>query len=259
MSESLQTKRKDKICNICLKDKALTNENLSWDHVPPKGGIDLSTMKARRYDVDISVDRTIIQNGLKFRTLCSDCNSKLGSFYDIAFNSFLIDVKKYLLSKIVQFPYVESYPTLLIKGLLAHILATKTQECCSKIDQETRKFIFNSEAILSPDIHVYYWLFPFNCTIIREEEMYFNPYSGEKLHITMLKTFPIAFAVTYKSVLSYPHVIELTKLNQNDEEQKSKLIIPKQLYALDFPESLVREMPRLVKSEPSNIFASPKN
>ena len=114
-------------CNICRRE-----ELLSYDHVPPKGGIDLSIVEQETILERVTVEQgkrkySISQNGVKFRTICRKCNSILGEKYDTVLNDFAIGVGKFLKSTIDLPPIVhyETRPTALIRALLGHLLATK--------------------------------------------------------------------------------------------------------------------------------------
>ena len=75
--------KRDKIdfCNICGK-----YENLTWDHVPPKCCNNMYPIKVNSWWEGIPEDTNYeknYQNGIRYRSLCSECNSKLGAKYDI--------------------------------------------------------------------------------------------------------------------------------------------------------------------------------
>ena len=78
-------------CNICG-----TRGQLTWDHVPPKGGVDLQLVEIERatavFTSSLGMEKPeISQNGLKFRTLCATCNNKrLGAKFDPALNSLAL-------------------------------------------------------------------------------------------------------------------------------------------------------------------------
>ena len=89
-------REKRSICNLCRKEK-----DLSWDHIPPKGGIELSTVKMETIFALIAGDRDKpkireSQNGMKYRTICSECNAYLGAEFDIIINDFALSVGRYL-------------------------------------------------------------------------------------------------------------------------------------------------------------------
>jgi len=74
-------KKNESICNIFLYQK-----QLSEDHVPPKAIFNNGRTQAdyfiKTYDKDniIQTPSKFIQNGLKLKTICRDCNSKLGEY-----------------------------------------------------------------------------------------------------------------------------------------------------------------------------------
>lgn len=73
-------------CNICGKYGRLT-----WDHVPPKACDNYDLVKyGTFFDIqDEDPFYSISQNGIKYRSICSNCNNKLlGSNYDIELINF---------------------------------------------------------------------------------------------------------------------------------------------------------------------------
>src|SRR5262245_45391566 len=74
----------DGICNICQSRARLT-----FDHVPPAGcdnreDVTVNSMHSVLSGVMKQNKPTIIQSGLKYRTVCKRCNEFLGSRYDPA-------------------------------------------------------------------------------------------------------------------------------------------------------------------------------
>jgi len=74
----VRVKREKKgVCNICLNPG-----DLKWDHVPPQGGVDVApldqyTIIERLAGCSNNPNRILSQNGVKYRTLCQNCNSNL--------------------------------------------------------------------------------------------------------------------------------------------------------------------------------------
>ncbi len=80
------------ICSICLRESIL-----SEDHIPPKSCGNHFDTYYKRFSVDYLVEhnkesRKILplhsQNGIKFITICSKCNSELGAKYDPELTKF---------------------------------------------------------------------------------------------------------------------------------------------------------------------------
>ncbi|MHA1170293.1 MAG: hypothetical protein ACTSRU_20900, partial [Candidatus Hodarchaeales archaeon] len=117
------------ICKICLQEK-----ELSEDHVPPQGGIVIEPIEIRNaFDsvlkANLGRDYYISQNGVKFKTICKECNSKLGRLYDKDLNEFSIGVGRYISSSL-KTPEVIRYrtkPNSIIRAILGHLLAVKSE------------------------------------------------------------------------------------------------------------------------------------
>jgi hypothetical protein len=83
------------ISNICGEEGELTE-----DHTPPKGSVRITQVKMNHIVEILAVEppgskARVSQNGVKYRTLCSRCNTVLlGSNYDLEFNSFVGKVAK---------------------------------------------------------------------------------------------------------------------------------------------------------------------
>ncbi|MBU0906420.1 MAG: hypothetical protein KKF57_14595 [Firmicutes bacterium] len=120
-------KQKISICNICLKE-----DRLSWDHVPPKGGIKLSAVEQEplmQYLTGNYDERKYIisQNGVKYRTLCPKCNAYLGSNYDISMNKFTLEVGQLLKSKVIlpSTINISTKPAHLVRSICGHLFLIK--------------------------------------------------------------------------------------------------------------------------------------
>lgn len=193
-----KTKReKYSICNLCRKKK-----DLSWDHVPPKGGIELSAVRMETIfqlmtgDKDKPKPRES-QNGMKFRTICSDCNSLLGTEYDPTMNDFAISVGRYLNSQL-QFPGSINHrvkPQRLMKALLGHLIAAKVDIENTSFDRQAREYVLDIDAPLPANINIFYWVFPHECSIAIRDFAMFTPRGtfDQPAIFQTLKYFPVAY------------------------------------------------------------------
>ena len=87
-------------CNICGNLSTLT-----WDHVPPKNSFNCFPIKYNPLLIvqakDEIVKEATSQNGVKFRTICSQCNNELlGKEYDPAMKQYSEFLRKYLIEEI---------------------------------------------------------------------------------------------------------------------------------------------------------------
>lgn len=189
-------KKKIDICNIC---GSMTE--LSWDHVPPKGAIMYSDVKIsslyHRFSLDEYPEK-ISQNGTKYRTICSKCNSMLGKKYDSRFVIFI----KESIDKIVKLDEkkmseVEINPARLIKSLFGHLLAAQLEYPNSKIDKKMRNYLLK-DMYDDNNLNIYCWFYPFaNNQVIRE--MTITKIQENRTYIfSCLKLYPLAFIVTGK-------------------------------------------------------------
>ncbi|MDD4681523.1 MAG: hypothetical protein PHP79_11725 [Clostridia bacterium] len=254
-----KTSRTDNICNICGKKEV---PFLSWDHVPPKGGIDLSAIEIRNYTDLSSIsakERDISQNGLKFRTICKTCNTKLGTRYDVAFNKLMLDISHRVTSCLIlpsPFFKVKTYPTRIIKSVLGHILASKAADCQTNIDNISRNYLFNENAILPKDIRVYYWFYPYDCTIIRNDVLTMSSKTRQIAHYSVLKSFPLGFAVVSQAEFN-DSFSNLTEQNTNDINKEVDIPINIScLFDWDLPERLKSDEIRLFSKDSTALFAS---
>ncbi len=249
------------ICNICLKEA-----NLSWDHVPPKGGIEVKSVEMEsilsKLNKEGSQNIKISQNGVKYRTICKECNQKLGSKYDITLNKFSITVGKYLKSNLVlpKIIYHKTKPTILVKAILGHLLTAKSEIDEVKFDKIFRKIIFDDNEFIPNEINIFYWIYPYEQSVVIRDSMMpskrgkFNNYS----FFHSLKYFPIAYLVS--DLATYESLPELTQhctKNLNDE-----IDIPIYLNRVEHPDwpEIVDEQNIFCggKSMESSILARPK-
>lgn len=192
--------KRDK-CNICLSESELT-----WDHIPPKSGINLTEVEQKsilQHLTDNSNTKFVLsQNGVKFRTICSACNNALlGSRYDIALNSFSNNLGNYLKNSF-KLPQVFTFnvqPGLIIKSVIGHLLAAKGELEHTTVDEYFREFFLDDNLITLSKYKVFYWVYPYNSIkIIRDVAMprVRGNFNSEFAMFSTLRYFPIAYLIT---------------------------------------------------------------
>lgn len=188
-------------CNICEQVGPL-----SWDHIPPQGGIELqpveidrvvgtfcSTLKLSK--VETSAD------GLKYRNICSACNSFLGTKYDPVLNDFAISLGRFLQTKLElpRIVHLETRPAALARAVLAHLLAARLSEKDAFFDPLIRKLVVDDDCSLPSDPTVFYWVHPFAQQIVMRDclmpKVRGHAESGFQ-QFGVLKYFPIGFLVS---------------------------------------------------------------
>lgn len=254
----IKLKRADNVCNICKQTK-----ELSWDHIPPKGGIDLSDMwiqsRTQSYLTDDQPKMTVSQNGLKYRTICRDCNSGLAR-YDLAFKELLLDVKM-IMKSVLILPNpirISTYPVRIAKCILGHLLAAKTADCFNVYDEEIRTYLSNDNAKLPNNIRIFFWYYPYNCTIITTDVYELNILDQSTRFYSVLKSFPLAFAVAFDNSHMHNANELIININDNYDTKREILFSPYAVNNWDFPEKLGDNKVHLVAKDNTNILATPK-
>lgn len=233
-----KTVRDDCICNLCQKKVA----KLSEDHVPPKGWMTPRHVTIESYPEGSAEDiyrLSTSHNGLKFRTLCSECNNLLGARYDKALKDFTVNVTNVIQSPLNvfnSFP-VETQPALVAKAVLGHILAAKTGECGTPVDEKMRRYVLGKDLKLSSQIKVYYWYFPYDTAIISLDKIVYDIFEGGHAYFSVLKYYPIAFLMMYESSMANKSICELTTYIKKDEYAKVRIPFKLNDIPATFPES----------------------
>lgn len=222
-------------CNICASDKPL-----SWDHVPPKGSIELAHMEMETLLQVFTGDPkkrylSESQNGVKYRSICRECNELLGHTYDPIIREFACSVGRYIRTNL-QFPPVihhRTRPTALMRGILGHLLASKADFDEVLTDVQIRSFFFDVRKTIPNEIHIYYWLYPYSqIVIIRDFVMpAVRGNFGEFGFFHVLKYFPIAYLISDKP--KYENLFELSRYRHLPLEEE--IDIPIQLDRIEHP------------------------
>jgi len=217
--------KKDDFCNICQNQA-----KLSADHVPPKACPPAKNRFISKLLYEIVGDRSfrprISQSGVQYKTICSSCNNDLGQRYDWALGEFTQRIESFVESSIVlpdSFE-VECYPNAIIRSVLGHLLAAKTETDEVVIDSIIRPTIRDQSLPIHKDIHVFYWVYPYEKTIILRD--FAMPAIRGRLNtvgfFNMIKFYPIAFLITHQLV-KYEGLPSLHQFNSLPASDKAYL------------------------------------
>lgn len=214
-------------CNICQRENSL-----SWDHVPPKGGIELGKVEMETVFGIMAGDRENpklkeSQNGVKYRTICKECNELLGLNYDPILNNFALSVGSYL-STSISLPDSVSHkvkPQRLFKSLLGHLVAAKVDIENTAFDSLAREYVLDKEAKLPDDINIFYWVYPYECSVLIRDFAMFTPRGTfkEPAVFQTLKYYPVAYLISNKA--DYANLDALSQFRECslDEEVEIKI------------------------------------
>lgn len=199
-------------CNICRNEVSL-----SWDHIPPRGSLKLAAVEMGSLMQVFSGTTearkgAISQNGLKFRTICQECNSKIGTLFDPTLNELSQSVTKVAQSKLYlpKIVAIKTSPQRLIRGVLSHLLAAKISTDEVQFDSDLRQCIFDLSRPIPSDVHIFYWLYPYQYTIIIRDALIPAVRGSFKTFALshVLKSLPIGYLISNTS--RYEGLPELT-------------------------------------------------
>jgi len=156
-------------CNICKSPSTLT-----WDHIPPKGGIELLPVQLDNFfcklkgtsATEARMGRS--PDGVKYRTICQDCNSFLGAEFDKVINKFNSDITELVSSQLImpETITVKTYPLRMMKGLIGHLLAARIDFWDEQFENELRDFVLNTHNTCLDNIFIAYFVRPHISTVI---------------------------------------------------------------------------------------------
>jgi len=193
--------KKDGFCNICEQEK-----DLSMDHVPPKVCPSAKNTVISKLFYQMTNNRAfrprISQNGITFKTLCNACNNSLGTRYDQCLGDFSRTIESSIESNLIlpsSFE-MECRPNAIMRSVLGHLLAAKTETDEVIIDKLIRPCILDPSLPIHDDIHIFYWIYPYEKTIIFRD--FGMPAVRGQFNkpgfFNMIKFYPIAFLITHQ-------------------------------------------------------------
>jgi hypothetical protein len=194
-------KEDGQLCNICLQPKPLT-----WDHVPPQGCVNAKGVMITNWLPELTSQKErplLSQNGVKFRTICRDCNS-LMSGGDKALINLSYKVREALESpiKLHRTLTCRTDINLIMRSIIGHLLATKSGVDESVFDEQARKYVLDHSLPIPEEVHIFFWLYPYKEIRINRDLFLpkvrgpFRMFTEEVGCFHVLKFYPFAFLVT---------------------------------------------------------------
>ncbi|WP_096186853.1 hypothetical protein [Evansella halocellulosilytica] len=246
------------ICNICLEKKPL-----SWDHVPPKNAVNITETEI--YEIQEVLVKGIegtkphfSQNGLKFRTICSQCNSILGTEYDQEFGDLAKNVTNLMKSSLFlpESLTVTVNPYKVSKAIIGHLLSAKTHTDNNLIEKKLRSYFLSRDQESLDGLYIHYWVYPYNDTKILHD-FWLKDIGDDSMSInggSILKFFPLAFMIHDKS--EYANLEEITSKIVSKEDTCQLPIFVRQNRGNDWPEAIKNKKVMLVGQGFNNsVFA----
>lgn len=205
--------------------------------MPPKGGYTITEVEQEsifQYLTDGKKQKyQISQNGVKYRSICGDCNNRLlGSKFDPELNEFAVDIAT-LIKTNLYLPYsiirVKAKPALLCKAIVGHMLSATGYYGVSKIDERFRAYFLNDLVVRPVGFKVFYWIYPYSSIrILRDVGMPQHRGCWEDFRkgmgmFSILKYFPVGFIVS--NIESYEGLEDLTRYCGDDLQDEASIPI----------------------------------
>ena len=116
--------KRDKIdyCNICGQKKQLT-----WDHVPPKSSLLQADVIANTVFEGLPTEYSYMkhyQSGIKYRTICQDCNNVVLSRNDESYKAFMKSVADAIAKPEI---IITAKINKILRAVCGHILAMRQE------------------------------------------------------------------------------------------------------------------------------------
>ena len=210
-------------CPICGKTKEPT-----WDHIPPKccnnyGDVSFFTYTPEYVAKSLGYipKNKSYQNGLKFKFVCRECNSKIGAYYD----NEIKKIYEYILNVIKgDIVCTSGYIDKVALGIISHMLASS---CYTnyKCDEDARNFINNPhknmvEFANKYSLFISFYPYKDNIVVARDfskNGIHDSDFPNEMMSI--LYFYPLAFILTNKQKSN-----KMTDLLEVVMKRESKII-----------------------------------
>jgi len=200
---------KNGYCAICNQYGKLT-----YDHIPPKS---CGNESITRINFPHNNKQTENANrGLRFRTICADCNNRRLGILDDNFNKTVKEYRSYVESKLIFNGKVrfDGDINLIKRFIIGHILAGYDLPISSETPhfQETSEYrkkllqYFNNDNSALPDtVKIHYWVHNYNNIVFSPAFLYIANLIDEKSIVTcsLLKFYPFGFLIVDYGTTTY--------------------------------------------------------
>jgi hypothetical protein len=173
---------------------------LTENHIPPQAVGNFDHWNAQSYLTVSAADRELFygrrfNGGLRFKTLCAECNNGLGGKEDKAIINFFERVRKLLNSRVILLSrmQVPARPN----QILAHLVSANESGVPSAFDVEARELFFGKKSLSLSSWNLFYWIYLCPNLFLMRNAYYtvWHP-TVTVTPIQVLKFFPLAFMFT---------------------------------------------------------------
>ncbi len=204
-------------------------EKLTDDHVPPEGAGNFYRWRGLSYMTRISgndenIGSRRFPSGIRFKTLCADCNNCLGGREDKALVDFYDCVRKIVESPLLLTPVmrIPAKPNLIIRSLFAHMAAANESGRPSFFDDEARAIFRNKKSLRLSSWNLFYWIY-LGKDLFLARSLFQTVWSPilEVQEMFILKMYPLAFLFIKKPI--FYGAANLMKFVQSRDEIEAEI------------------------------------
>jgi hypothetical protein len=218
-------------CALCR-----TYANLTEDHIPPEAVGNSGNWIARSYLANAAGDKELLfgrefRGGIRFRTLCAECNNGLGGREDKALADFFERVLKRVDSPLIlnQIMRIPAKPNLIYRALMAHIIAANDSGVPNGFDAEGRNIFFGKQSLGLSTWNLFYWIYTGSSIFLMRNAYYATWNPVEVIPIQVLKCYPLAFMFAQKPWFGgLPNLLQFVRIKDDEEVE-----LPILMYARD--------------------------
>jgi hypothetical protein len=136
------------------------------------------------------------RGGVRFRTLCADCNNGLGGKEDKALIDFSQRIRRLVESPIRMAPWatISAKPNLIYRGLLAHLVSANDRGIRTRFDIDARRLFFRKLPLGLSPWSLFYWVYG-GASLFLMRNAHYAIWSPRVKVVTMqiIKIYPLAF------------------------------------------------------------------
>lgn len=191
-------------CGICGVPSKLTD-----DHIPPKGAVRISQMEMLHLVAALTADpptkkNRISQNGVKFRTICAECNNvRLGRDTDPDLVSLTQQVAAILRSPLTlpRSLGLRIRPQRVLRAVVGHVLAYGVNRVpAGPFEDALAAYFLDTSMAIPKSFDCFYWLYPYNDQLVVRDAIRMDTRlpEDENILFKLLKFYPVAFLLTWK-------------------------------------------------------------
>ena len=192
---------------------------LSWDHVPPKGSVSVTKTEQVHLTEIMGINPMPVKgvkstNGSKFKTICSNCNSKYLGQNDGEVAGVYKHLTKLVSHHFTHLSNPHNHVTVpfnaisFCRAMIGHVLSATTDEECKREPIESpyftplQNFVMGDDTAIDNTHDIYCWFYPHRHHL--SAKMFAFKNKENTCAISVLSFYPLAFSLTEKGKGIYP-------------------------------------------------------